>query len=98
MQKTTQSKTKKFSITLLSILILLTCYIILNQVHSIASVTLKSVNEDSLIVSRGDRMNDLKIKSPEIITTLLEEGREYIVTYNTYPIIGSFLKSINLSP
>ncbi|MBD7969597.1 hypothetical protein [Paenibacillus gallinarum] len=96
MQKTTQSKTKKFSIILLSILVLLTCYIIFNQVHSIASVTLKSVNEDSLIVSRGDR--DLKIKSPEIITTLLEEGREYIVTYNTYPIIGSFLKSIELSP
>lgn len=96
MQKTRQSKTKKFSIILLSILVLLTCYIIFNQVHSIASVTLKSVNEDSLIVSRGDR--NLKIKSPEIITTLLKEGREYIVTYNTYPIIGSFLKSIELSP
>lgn len=88
---------KKIAVALIIIIVAIACYVFFNQISSIAIVTLESASDNSIIVLRPDR-GYLTIKAPEIINTLLESGREYVITYDTYPLLGSYLKSIELSP
>lgn len=91
-------KTKLLYLGIVAVIFILCSNLFFNKPTTAAIVTLNSVQEDSINVLLGDSITTVDIKIPELVRSLLIEGNEYFISYETHPFWGSKLTKIEPSP